>query len=210
MGHMSLHNQEPEKTLLTHDNKMMLLEVAATSIKHGLKHGQPIKADPTYVSDSLQFHRASFVTLKIEDNLRGCIGSLKATRPLITDVVNNAYQAAFGDPRFQPLTWTEFELLNIGISILTSPENLNFTSEADLIRKLQPGIDGLILEEGGRRGTFLPSLWEDIPDPLQFLKELKRKTGLPPDYWSSRLRVLRYSAESFQLDRTFKGKPSIT
>ena len=207
---MSLHNSEPGKSFLTHENKTILLDAAAASIEYRLKYGQPIKVHPKDYPDAFQCHRASFITLKAEGALRGCIGSLEATCPLIIDVVNNAYQAAFADPRFLPLTWSEFRLLDIGISILTVPENIQFISEDDLIQKLRPGIDGLVIEERERRGTFLPSLWEELPDPRRFFRELKRKAGLPPDYWSDSLRVRRYTTESFHQDRIFKGKPSNT
>ena len=141
--------------------------------------------------------RATFVTLNKFGELRGCIGHLEAIQPLIADVAENAFNAAFRDPRFQPVTASEFGDLEVHISVLSPPEPMVFTSEADLLRQIRPGIDGLILEDGAYRGTFLPSVWEQLPDPAQFLAHLKMKAGLPPNYWSDTLKVSRYTTESF-------------
>ncbi len=141
--------------------------------------------------------RATFVTLTIGGNLRGCIGMLEACRPLAEDVAENARAAAFGDPRFEPLSREEFDQLEIHISVLSPPEELEFRSEADLLEQIRPGVDGLILQEGGRRGTFLPSVWEELPGSELFLMHLKMKAGLPNTYWSDTLRVFRYTAEYF-------------
>lgn len=141
--------------------------------------------------------RASFVTLEIDGHLRGCIGMLEACRPLAEDVAKNAIAAAFHDPRFPPLTYKEFESIEIHISVLSPPEEIYFTSEADLLAQIRPGIDGLILEEGVRPGTFLPSVWEELPDKTQFFAHLKLKAGLSGLYWSDTLRVFRYTAEYF-------------
>jgi len=107
--------------------------------------------------------------------------------------------AAFRDPRFPPLAADEFDELDIHLSILTPAEPVSFTSEQELITQLQPGIDGLILEEGHRRGTFLPSVWEQLPEPQQFLRHLKQKAGLSPDYWSENIRISRYRTEMIYL-----------
>jgi AmmeMemoRadiSam system protein A len=112
-------------------------------------------------------------------------------------VAQNAYAAAFSDPRFPPLREGEFEELDIHISILSPAEAMHFTSEADLLQQLRPGEDGLVMEEGFRRGTFLPSVWEQLPTPELFLRHLKQKAGLPADYWSSTLEVSRYTTHSF-------------
>jgi len=145
----------------------------------------------------LKEERATFVTLTIAGALRGCIGMLEACRPLVEDVVENARAAAFGDPRFEPLSKEEFDQLEIHISVLSPPEEMNFSSEADLLAQIRPGEDGLILQEGGRRGTFLPSVWEELPDKELFLMHLKMKAGLPNTYWSDTLLVSRYTAEYF-------------
>ena len=116
---------------------------------------------------------------------------------LAKDVAENAVAAAFHDPRFEPLSIEEAEKLEIHISVLSPPEELNFSSEADLLEQIRPGVDGLILQAGGRRGTFLPSVWEELPEKEMFLMYLKMKAGLPTDYWSDSLRVFRYTAEYF-------------
>lgn len=139
--------------------------------------------------------RATFVTLEIGGQLRGCIGMLEAHRPLANDVAENAFSAAFRDPRFPPLSDVEFDDLEISISVLSPPEEMSFSSEKDLLDQIRPGIDGLILEEGFRKGTFLPSVWEQLSEKEAFLEHLKQKAGLPPGYWSDTLRVFRYTAE---------------
>ena len=122
---------------------------------------------------------------------------LEACRPLVEDVAENACAAAFDDPRFEPLSKEEFDELDIHISVLSPPEEMTFVSEKDLLERVRPGVDGLILQEGGRRGTFLPSVWEELPDKELFLMHLKMKAGLPNTYWSDSLRVFRYTAEYF-------------
>jgi AmmeMemoRadiSam system protein A len=141
--------------------------------------------------------RASFVTLNHSGMLRGCIGHLEATLPLVEDVAENAFSAAFRDPRFPALTDAEYAGLELHISVLTPAEPLACDSERDLLRQMRPYRDGLILSEGLRRGTFLPSVWEQLPDPRDFLLHLKRKAGLPDEYWSPSLQVYRYETESF-------------
>lgn len=172
-----------------------LLDLAKSSIQHGLQTGQPIKINLDDYPEELTERRATFVTLEINHQLRGCIGMLEAVRPLAEDIAENAYSAAFKDPRFPPLEAHELDRLDIHLSILTPAEPVSFSSEQDLISQLQPGIDGLILEEGHRRGTFLPSVWESLPEPEQFLRHLKQKAGLPSDYWSKNIRIYRYQAE---------------
>ncbi len=182
---------------LTAEERHTLLTVARHSIQHALEHGSPLPVTLSRYPESLRVKRATFVTLKQGEQLRGCIGTLVAIRPLVEDVAQNAYAAAFSDPRFPPLSPAELESLRIEISVLSPPEPMTFSSEADLLRQLRPGVDGLILEEDGYRGTFLPSVWESLPRPEQFLQHLKLKAGLPSDYWSGTLRVQRYTTESF-------------
>ncbi|UHD15218.1 AmmeMemoRadiSam system protein A [Thiocapsa bogorovii] len=183
----------------------MLLGVAARSIEHGLNQGSPLEPDPRDYPDALQAERATFVTLEIHGALRGCIGMLEAIRPLVLDVAHNAFAAAFRDPRFPPLTRAELPRIEIHISVLTPPQTMRFSSEADLLGQIRPGIDGLILEDRGRRGTFLPSVWEQLPDPREFLEHLRYKAGLPGGYWSDTLAVSRYTTESFgtSIDEAF-------
>lgn len=182
---------------LTPGHRQTLLKVAADSIAHGLTRDRALGVTPSDFAAELQALRACFVTLTIEDALRGCIGTLEARRPLVQDIAHNAYAAAFRDPRFTPLRPLESERLHIHISVLSLPEPLSFGTEDELLAQLTPGVDGLILEEGGKHGTFLPSVWESLPDPRDFIAHLKHKAGLSPDYWSNTLRVKRYTAESF-------------
>jgi uncharacterized protein len=135
---------------------------------------------------------ATFVTLKRSGELRGCIGSLRPVRPLGMDVRANAIAAAFGDPRFPPLAVVEFEEVVVEVSLLTADEPIAVVDEDDLVARLRPGLDGLILGFGQRRATFLPQVWDTLPDPRDFLAALKRKAGLPENFWSPHLNVSRY------------------
>lgn len=141
---------------------------------------------------------ATFVTLTQDGRLRGCIGSLEAWRPLDEDVRANAKSAAFRDPRFPPLARAELELTRVEVSLLTPPAPMHVTDEEDAIRQMQPGIDGMIFECRGRRGTFLPQVWESLPDPREFLHHLKQKAGLLPDFWSPDVRLYRYEVQKWQ------------
>jgi len=186
--------------MLDQRERQILLQVAADSVRHGLDKGKALKIDLTDYPEVLQQHGASFVTLTIQHQLRGCIGMLQPTRPLVEDVAQNAYSAAFEDTRFAPVHTAEYDLLAYHISILNPPEPMEFESEADLLAQLRPGIDGLVLEDRGRRATFLPSVWESLPRAADFLRHLKLKAGLPGDYWSSSLRAQRYTVEEFGND----------
>lgn len=173
-----------------------LLRVAHDAISHGLRNGGPAEIELEAYSNFLQERAASFVTLKISGALRGCIGTLQAIRPLVEDVNENAFGAAFRDPRFLPLSDRDADDLQISISILSTPEPIKFHSEQDLLDQVRAGIDGLILEEGHHRGTFLPAVWESLPYPQEFFRQLKIKAGLHPDYWSTTLRIYRYQTET--------------
>lgn len=129
--------------------------------------------------------------------LRGCIGSLEAYQSLVLDVNQNAFAAAFRDPRFPAVSSSEFEHLEIHISVLSPPEPMRVASEEDLLQQLRPGIDGLIIASRGRRATFLPSVWSQLAEPQQFLLHLKHKAGLPSDYWSEDMEAWRYTTLSF-------------
>lgn len=181
----------------TDSQHTLLLDIARRSIEHGLYQEGPLPVNPEDFEAALREPRATFVTLQILGTLRGCIGTLAAVRPLVNDVAYHAHAAAFSDPRFPPLRPDELAQLEIHISILGLPEPIEFDSETDLLRQLRPGLDGLILEEGWHRGTFLPSVWENLPNPQDFFRQLKRKAGLPPEYWSSKLKVRRYTTEAF-------------
>ncbi|BCU05791.1 AmmeMemoRadiSam system protein A [Allochromatium tepidum] len=177
--------------------RAILLDIAARSIAHGLEYRRPLDLDLAEYPEPLRAIRATFVTLERHADLRGCIGVLDAFRPLVLDVAQNAFAAAFEDPRFPPLRADEYPELSLKISVLTPAEPMAFGSEAELLTQIRPGVDGLILSDRGRRGTFLPSVWEQLPDPRDFLEHLKRKAGLPMGHWSDSLRVARYATESF-------------
>jgi AmmeMemoRadiSam system protein B/AmmeMemoRadiSam system protein A len=142
---------------------------------------------------SLRELGACFITLTRQGRLRGCIGSLQAHRTLLEDVKANARAAAFMDPRFQPLSANEFRQVRVEVSLLSASEALDFSHEEQAIASLRPGIDGVILEWTQHRGTFLPQVWEQLPDPRHFLAQLKRKAGLAEDFWSDDLRLHRYT-----------------
>jgi len=180
---------------LNKKNRRSLLDLAYRSIESGLKTGHPLNINLRDYATELSQQRATFVTLEKNKQLRGCIGMLEAVLPLVEDISENAFSAAFKDPRFPPLDRSELKDLEIHISILSPSVEINFTSEEDLIAQIRPNIDGLILESGTRRGTFLPSVWQSIPDSSQFLRHLKQKAGLAKNYWSDQIKVYRYTTE---------------
>jgi AmmeMemoRadiSam system protein B/AmmeMemoRadiSam system protein A len=185
---------------LTAEHRRTLLDVAAKSIEAALDEGHEFPIAAKNYAERLGVEQACFVTLHVGGKLRGCMGSLEATEPLVINVARNAYAAAFRDPRFGRLTRDEFPQLEIHISLLSRPERLRVTSEEDLIAQMRPGVDGLTLIEGGRRGTLLPSVWKSVGNAREFLEHLKRKAGLAPNYWSDTIRVERYTAESIGRD----------
>ena len=146
----------------------------------------------------LQETAACFVTLMQNRKLRGCIGSLEPRRSLLDDVRANAQAAAFQDPRFSPLPANELFETKIEVSVLSPLIPMEFSDENDALAALRPGIDGVVLVCNGNRGTFLPQVWESLPQPRNFLTELKRKAGLPADFWSQELKLFRYEAEKWQ------------
>lgn len=141
---------------------------------------------------------ATFVTLTQHGQLRGCIGSLEAHRPLADDVRANARCAAFHDPRFPPMTKDELARTRVEVSLLTPPVPIFFRDEADAIRQMRPGIDGMIFECHGRRGTFLPQVWESLPEPCEFFAHLKQKAGFPADFWSPDVKLYRYEVQKWK------------
>lgn len=181
----------------TEDEHEALLLIAYESIHSGLDTRRPAAIDVAAFSPGLSAKRASFVTLQAEGKLRGCIGTLEPRWSLVEDVSHNAYAAAFQDIRFPPLQADELAALSLQVSILSVPAPLDIDSEAALLAQLRPGIDGLILQEGALRSTFLPSVWESLPEPERFLGHLKLKAGLAAHYWSATIRFWRYTTESF-------------
>ena len=165
-----------------------LLTIARSAI--AVKLGFPPAADPGHAA--LAQPGATFVTLKHAGELRGCIGTLKPIRALHADVRANALAAAFRDPRFPPLAAVEFEATSVEVSLLSADERIDVLDEADLLARIRPGVDGLVLEYGYHRATFLPQVWESLPEPRGFVAALKRKAGLPADFWSPHLNVSRY------------------
>jgi len=182
---------------LCEEEQILLRQVAYDAVEYGLRHGNHLPVETSRYPTLLQNPGASFVTLKIDGLLRGCIGSLEAHQPLINDVAYNAHAAAFSDARFPPVSSDELNNLEFHISVLTPAVAMAFISEEDLLKQIRPGIDGLVLEEGQHRGTFLPAVWESLPDAESFLQHLKQKAGLPQNYWSDSIKVSRYTTESF-------------
>jgi uncharacterized protein len=170
------------------DRGPVLLALARAAIANAF--GENMHADAS--APWLRQPGASFVTLKQEEQLRGCIGSLEAHRSLLDDVAANARAAAFRDPRFPPLSAIEFERTRIEISLLSPLEPVPARSETEALNRIRPQVDGLVLHWRRHRGTFLPQVWEDLPNPRDFLAHLKGKAGLPHDFWAEDLRLLRY------------------
>ncbi len=179
------------------DDRNTLLSIARKSITWGFEQDVFLSIDPDEYTQSLSQQGACFVTLKEKAELRGCVGALQAYQPLCVDVSEHAWAAAFTDHRFNKVMPTELERLSISISVLGKPEPIQVSSEANLISQLKPSRDGLILQEGSRRATFLPSVWESLPSPETFLAHLKRKAGFADDYWSESMVFARYETESF-------------
>jgi AmmeMemoRadiSam system protein A len=182
---------------LTPQEQHLLLTVAKASIEHGLRHGGPLTVEALAYPPALREPWAVFVTLRHGTQLRGCIGTLEATHPLVAAVARFAWHAAFRDARFPPLQEEELPRLHLHLSILSPPEPMHVDSEADLLAQLRPGEDGLLIEDGPYHATFLPSVWENLPDKTEFLRHLKRKAGLSPHHWSTAFRASRYRAYSF-------------
>ncbi len=183
--------------MFTPAQRKQLLTLARQSIQYGLHNGHPFSPHKKDFDPPLQQKAASFVTLNKNNQLRGCIGSLEARQPLIDDVAQNAYSAAFRDPRFPPLSSEEFDYLDIHISVLSPPEPINVHSEADLLARITPGKDGLIFKSGNHHGTFLPSVWTQLPVAVDFVRHLKIKAGLPSAGWPADMQVSRYDTEEF-------------
>ena len=176
-----------------------LVAIAARAIHHELAPavaGAHVVATPR---PELQSAGASFVTLKQGQALRGCIGSLEARRALVEDVAANAVAAAFRDPRFPPLAAGEFALTIVQVAVLSPATALEFGSEDDLYAQLRPGSDGLIIEHRGRRATYLPSVWETLPQPRAFVSELRRKAGIERSVAMTALTVFRYATQHSML-----------
>lgn len=175
-----------------------LLKLARATIEERFT-GVSVELKAPEKNGCLQDDRATFVTLKKRGQLRGCIGCLLPIETVEKSIRSNAINAAFHDHRFSPLTRSELDDIEIDISILTPPVKLEFRDGNDLLAKLKPGVDGVILKAGARRATFLPQVWEQLPTGELFLAHLCRKAGLPPDYWENEpLEIEIYHVQSFE------------
>ncbi len=184
---------------LSETERRYLFRVARESIAHAAQGHEPLPIDLEAVPERLQRDGASFVTLNKRGRLRGCIGSLEASGPLILDVQENAVGAALRDPRFPPVRPEEVDELAIEISVLTLPERLHYDSVDELFNELRPGVDGVVIECGWQRATFLPQVWDKLPDKEQFLERLCLKAGLAPEaYRGQDLDVWTYRVEKLQ------------
>lgn len=171
---------------------LLLLARNAIAARLGHSPGR-VRAMP-----ELQEHAATFVTLTQRGQLRGCVGSLEAYRPLRQDVQENACSAAFRDPRFKPLREDELRLTRVEVSLLTPAEALRFADEAEALAQLRPGTDGVILTAGNHRATFLPQVWEQLPEPADFIARLKQKAGLAAGYWGPEVGLERYTVRKWK------------
>ena len=179
----------PEKN----EQGKILLQIARAAISHALhvpfSTAVAVDKDATWLSQP----GATFVTLTYRGQLRGCVGSLLACESLIDDVSSNAISAALRDRRFPPLTEEELDNISVEVSLLSELQPLDSLNEQDAITKLRPGIDGIIFEYGSYRSTFLPQVWESLPQPQFFLRELKAKAGLSEDFWADNVKLSRYT-----------------
>jgi hypothetical protein len=172
----------------------VLLPLARAAIATEL--GRPLAADDS--APWLRESGACFVTLTQAGELRGCIGTLEAHRPLLADVRANAIAAAFRDPRFAPLSARELDRTEVEVSLLSPMQALTFADEADALARLRPGVDGVVFAYGSRRSTFLPQVWEQLPAVEDFMAHLRRKAGLPADFWHADVRLQRYTVSKWK------------
>lgn len=187
---------------LTEQEKQILLRLARRSIELAVRRQPLPRLNLADYSPALRSEGASFVTLTRDGELRGCIGALEAYQPLVQDVCEHAAAAALEDYRFPPVRAAEVELLEIEISRLTAPQPLDYQQPLQLLEKLRPGVDGVILRDGIRRATFLPQVWEKIPEAGDFLTHLCLKMGGPGNLWQRKLlQVFTYQVEEFRESR---------
>jgi len=171
-----------------------LLPIARAAISVALGRTLEVAEDAVW----LQELGACFVTLTQGGQLRGCIGTLEARRTLLADVKSNAVAAALQDTRFSALTVTELDQTDIEVSLLSAMQPIRFDTEAQALAQLQPGIDGVLLEFGRYRSTFLPQVWAQLPSATEFIAHLKYKAGLPPDFWAEGMRLQRYTVRKWK------------
>jgi uncharacterized protein len=176
--------------------RQTVLDTAAAAIDAGLGRSFASPPDARRLTPALAGHRASFVTLTLDQALRGCCGTIEPARPLLLDVWHNAQASAFHDPRFPPLTLDEWRSIDLEVSLLTPCERVVVADERELLSRLEPGRDGLVLSWRGARATFLPKVWEQVSGAEEFLRRLKQKAGWPAEFWAADLEIWRYEAES--------------
>jgi AmmeMemoRadiSam system protein A len=193
---MSTHEQNRSTELARQDAEKgsILLKLARSEIASELGHDVSFPAHAGWLAEP----GASFVTLTRQGELRGCIGTLEAHRPLGLDVRENAVAAAFRDPRFMPLTRVEFDEIRVEVSVLSPSEILVVVSEEHALASLRPNVDGVVFEYAHYRSTFLPQVWEQLPEPAEFMAHLKRKAGLPMDFWAEGVRLSRYTVSKWK------------
>ncbi|MDH3761122.1 MAG: AmmeMemoRadiSam system protein A [Gammaproteobacteria bacterium] len=182
---------------LSDTEQARLLGIARQSIAEGLASGRALQVDLEQMQENLRGRAAVFITLTRSGELRGCVGSLQAVEPLAQAVATSAFNAAFRDRRFGQLRDDELDAIRIEISVLSEMEPIDADSRRILLDSLQPGVDGLLLEDGGYRSTFLPKVWEKIGSAEEFLQQLLLKAGLGAGHWSNTLRCHRYYTFSF-------------
>lgn len=174
-----------------------LLQLARGAIEYGLIHREPLPVRIDEWPPELTEPAATFTTLRLDGELRGCCGTLVAERPLAKDVAHSAFRAAFRDSRFDPVGGHELDAIRVAVSVLSPLEPMPVRDEADLLGRLTPGTDGLVIAADGLRATLLPTVWATLPEPRQFLAALKLKCGLAVDYWSDRLEFHRYRTTTY-------------
>jgi AmmeMemoRadiSam system protein B/AmmeMemoRadiSam system protein A len=177
--------------------RQQIIHVARQSIYHGLTNSETLRLEPNLFDPVLLSDGACFITLKLHDQLRGCIGSLEAHRMLLLDVAQNAQSAAFKDPRFSRLSASEYSQMTLEVSILSQPSFLGKLNLEECLNQIRPHVDGLIISEAGKRATYLPSVWQQLPEPADFLRSLRNKAGLHPNQWNQ-CEVWRYTTTSFE------------
>ena len=186
-GHIVLQSGSPAPFPRDAGQVLLPLARAAIAAELGLSHA--INEDRPW----LKQHGACFITLKRDEKLRGCVGTLRPHRPLADDVKANAVAAAFRDPRFTPVTVGEFATVALEISVLSVLQPMSFSDEPDALKQLRAGLDGVVFEYGHHTSTFLPQVWDDFKEPSEFMAHLKYKAGLPPDFWDKDVRLSRYT-----------------
>ncbi len=192
-------NEMEKANWLSENEGKGLLKVARETIESKLFKSKEPQIDWNSMPDIYKHKLGTFVTITIEDNLRGCIGHIIPRETLIEGIKINAVNAAFKDPRFLPLTKDEFENIEIEVSVLTPPERLSYTDAEDLLKKLRPGVDGVIIKKEFNESTFLPQVWEQLPDKKEFLAHLCLKAGLSPNEWQAgKLQVSTYQVQAFK------------